>query len=250
MPLPTRSGLQDNIVQRRSEELIRTPSGAAARRDVPVIPHRTSFDSAGAQPNLPGQGFGGTFQELLPLDVALARGSADSSSTPGSVHRHPQAFQQASRTPGGPVNPLYKLDAMMFPPGDPFAYPNPPLVDAANYHGRPATHSGIDQAQDASQFFMPSVYDDIEGHHLLGPIPPYLVAQGQHAMDPTSQLYDTSSFSMQHGRGARSQQQQLSRHRQQLAQRYQQQQDMMEDILVDANFQNDWEDMIGNSGYR
>jgi len=257
MPLPTR-GLQADQPQRRSEELVRAPS-AALRREATVGSRRTPFDPAGIQPSgLSSQGFGGNLPELLPLDMSLAGASPDSAGTPGGVHRQSQGFQQG-RGPSSSASSLYKLDAMMFPSTDPFAYPNQPLLDTSGYHhGRP----GGGQGQD-TQFYMPNVYDDIEGQ-LLGPIPPYLVPQGHahHAMDPASQVYNTPNIpAVQHGHGAethqqqRHSQQQQGQHRrnqqQQQQQQQHQQQDMMEDVLVDPSFQGDWDNILGGTtGYR
>jgi hypothetical protein len=148
---------------------------------------------------------------------------------------------------------------MMFPSTDPFAYPNQPLLDTSGYHGRPGSHAGTSQGQDP-QFYMPSVYDGIEGQ-LLGPIPPYLVSQahGHHPMDPTSQVYSSpnlmptqpGSLQQQQQQQHRQQQQQGQHRRGQQQQQQQQQQDMMEDVLVDPTFQGDWDDILGGgSGYR
>lgn len=200
-------------------------------------------------------------QELLPLDVSLTSASPDSTKTPGSVHRHAQSFQQGGG-PSGSTSSLYKLDAMMFPSTDPFAYPNQPLLDTSGFHGRPGSHAGPSQGQDAP-FYMPNVYDGIEGQ-LLGPIPPYLVSQGHghHPMDPGSQVYNSPNIlaAQPGGSHQQQQQQQQQRHRQQQQQsqhrrgqqqQQQQQQDMMDDVMVDPAFQGDWDDILdGSLGYR
>jgi hypothetical protein len=263
MPLPTRPGLQTDLAQRRSEELARTPS-SALRREATIGSHgshRSPFDPVGLQASsLPSQGFAGNLQELLPLDVSLTGASPDSAGTPGGAHRHPQSFQQGGG-PSGSASSLYKLDAIMFPSTDPFAYPNQPLLDTSGYHGRPGSHAGTSQGQDP-QFYMSGVYDGIEGQ-LLGPIPPYLVSQahGHHPMDPSSQVYNSPNMmptqpgphQQQQQQRHRQQQQQQGPHRrgQQQQQQQQQQQDMMEDVLVDPAFQGDWDDLLGGgSGYR
>ena len=107
---------------------------------------------------------------------------------------------------------------------------------------------------------MSNVYDGIEGQ-LLGPIPPYLVpsTQGHHPMDPASQMYTASNLlGMQPGDAVRQQAQAHvhQRQRQQQHQRQQhmpqqqqhQHQDMMEDIMVDPSFRNDWDDMLHHPG--
>ncbi|KAK1750788.1 putative transcriptional regulatory protein [Echria macrotheca] len=249
MPLPTRPGLQDGASQRRSEEFSRSAAGQLRREA--TVPHASPYE---LQTRLASQSFGGNLQELLPLDVGLSGASPDSPS--GAAHGH--GFHAGSVHDA--VNPLYKLDAVMFSSGDPFAYPSQPLMDASAFHpgGRSGSHAGTPQGQD--QFYMQNVYDDIEGQ-LLGPIPPYLVPQGQghHAMDPASQMYNAPNMlTMQQDHGQRQRQQaQHRRHQQQMAQRQQQQQqqhqrhEMMEDVMVDPAFQGDWDDILGNNpGFR
>jgi len=249
--------MQEKVPQRRSEELARTSSRPIRRES--TVPHGSPFEMQ--QSSLPGQGFAANLQELMPLDVNLAGTSPESAGTPGGVHGHSQGFAQGG-IPGS-AGPLYKLDAIMFSSGDPFAYPNQPMMDASSYH-RAGSHAGGSQGADA-QFYMPSgVYDDIEGQ-LLGPIPPYLVpgAQGHHALDPASQMYNTPSMlTMQQDHGQRQrQQQQQQRQRQQQAQQAQQrrhqqqmaqqQQDLIDDVMVDPSFsQGEWDDMLNNQGFR
>ncbi len=94
---------------------------------------------------------------------------------------------------------------MMFPSGDPFAYPSQqPLIDYSGQpQGRPVSQN---QHQDAMQFY--GVYDDIEGQ-LLGPVPGYL----QHGLDlsaQTAHMYNASGVLILN----QQQQQQLAQQRQ------------------------------------
>ena len=151
----------------------------------------------------------------------------------------------------------------MFPSGDPFAYPNQPLMDGSGYHpGRQGPHPGPGQGPEG-QFYMSNVYDGIEGQ-LLGPVPPYLVpsSQGQHSMDPASQMYTASNMlGMQPGHAVRSQHplphghhRQHQQHHQQQSQPHMSQQqqqqhpDMMDDMMVDPSYQNEWGGMLNHPG--
>ncbi|KAK3692369.1 fungal-specific transcription factor domain-containing protein [Podospora appendiculata] len=236
VPLPVHAVLREsNPPKRRSEEIIR-PQSSTVRREVPRRPQRTtSFDTVGLQQDgLTGQNFTANLQELLPLDIAMGGTGSDSSSTPSTAHRQLHGFQPP-HTPIGSANALYKLDAVMFP-GDPIAYPNQPLMDLASQHrgrqssqGPPAGH-----IPDSMPFFIPNMYDEIEGQ-LLGPVPPYLVQQGHTThlgLDPASQLYNTANMltlqqsqrSSRHRHIVPSQQQQQHQHLLHQQQQQQQQQ--------------------------
>ncbi|KAK3375070.1 fungal-specific transcription factor domain-containing protein [Podospora didyma] len=271
MSLPSQSSLQDIATQqRRSDEMIR-PTAGSIRAGAAGLPHAAQFDAISLQQNgMPGPGFGSSLHDLLPSEIPRTGTSSESSGTPGIVHRQLQGHQQ-TQAPGGAINSLYKLDAMMFPSGDPFAYPNQPLMDPANPHPvRQMSHSG--PSQDGMQFFMPNMYDGIEGQ-LLGPIPPYLVQQGQTqgGLDPESQMYNASSMLTLQGHGvhthrhshahahAQQQHQQQQQQHQQLGQRqhqhqhqhqHHQQAEILDEMLVDPNFHNEWDDILGSNGYR
>jgi hypothetical protein len=261
MPLPTRPGLQDGLPGRRPEDAARAPSASFTREA--TAPLRTSFESVRMSGGgLAGQGFAsGSMADLMPMDASLTGASPESSGAPGSLARHPAGFPSA--TAAGGVNSVYKLDAMMFPSGDPFAYPNQPLMDGSGYHaGRQGPHPAPGQTPDG-QFYMSNVYDGIEGQ-LLGPTTPYLVpsTQGQHTMDPASQLYTASNMlGMQPGHAVRSQHAQSHGHQRQHQQQHQHQRqphmsqqqqhqhtDMMEDMMVDPNYPNEWGDMLSHHG--
>ncbi|KAK3313892.1 fungal-specific transcription factor domain-containing protein [Apodospora peruviana] len=254
VPLQAHPGVRENTLpQRRSEELVR-PQPGPGRREVRRPQRTTSFDTVGLQQNggLAGQNFATNLQELLPLDITMRGTSSDSSSTAGGAPGQRSAFPQ---TGGSSASSIYKLDAMMFPSADPFAYPNQPLLDpvtgtaTGGQQQRQASHpSGTNsQAQDAMQFYMTNIYDDIEGQ-LLGPIPPYLVQPAHagphhHRMDPT-QMYNTANMialqQQQQGGGARGGDQ----HQHHLAQ-HQQHRHMVEQMIADPNFQDDWTGILG-----
>ncbi|KAK0722851.1 fungal-specific transcription factor domain-containing protein [Lasiosphaeria miniovina] len=257
-PLPAHPRRQDSISQRRSDEMAR-PSTGAGRGGGPALGRGVSFDAMGLQQNnVAGANYGSNFHDILPADVLMVATGSDSSNASGTVHRQLQGLAPA-QAPGTAVNPLYKLDAMMFPSSDPFAYPNQPLMESANSRqGRGGFHGGGGHGQDGMQFYIPNMYDDIEGQ-ILGPVPPYLLQQSPiHAgLDPASQMYTSNLLTVQQEHGARqhhghhghnNHQQGQHPHAQQLGQH--QERDVMDGVLADAGFQGDWEDILGHGPYR
>ena len=240
--IPSRINPSSN---RRSDEITRPQSSQHARDQPPILPHRASFDVALQQNGIAGQGFSANLQELLPLDMAAVT-HGEAGGTPAPLPRR-QSYRQTP-TPGS-ANPLYKLDAMMFPSADPFAYPNQPLMDfGSQQQVRPPQRAGS-QHQDTMHFYSPTLYDDIEGQ-LLGPIPPYLVPQpGQSPQGGNlpPQLFNSANIlALQQAHA--SQQPHLTHHHQQ--QQQQQQQREIDEILNDPSFRGDWGDLLGTSSYR
>lgn len=94
------------------------------------------------------------------------------------------------------------------------------------------------------QFYMPNMYDDIEGP-LLGPLPPYLAqhhGQAHQGLDINSQVYNAAGMlSMpQPSQGSQS-------HNLTAEQRQQRELDVM---LADPAFRDEWGDILGTGGYR
>ncbi|KAK3504886.1 fungal-specific transcription factor domain-containing protein [Neurospora crassa] len=229
--------LHDTLPQRRSDEIVRPQSGPVRRETHHRHPQRTtSFDTVALhQPGMPGHHFATqvtAFQDLLPLDMSSMTGS-DTSSNPGAPpvmhrqqhHRQQSGFQQAQTPTTGA---LYKLDAMMFPSGDPFAYPTP-LLDQTGGGGHhavsgqpppPISAGSVGPTPggggpDNMQLYMSGFYDDgsIEGQ-VLGPVAPYLMQHGgpepPHAgvLDPAAQMSYTTMLNLQLQHQQRQQQQQ------------------------------------------
>ena len=222
---------QENMLPRTMpDEPARSATAAAPR-----MQHRSSFDSVGvSQTATGGRNLSANLQELLPLDLSSAGATSDTSSTPGTAaQRRPSSFQTA-QTPT--TSSLYKVDAIMFPSGDPFAYPSQqPLLDFGG-QARTVSQSQQQQQQQQQQDAIPfyGVYDDIEGQ-LLGPVPGYL----QHGLDlsaQTAQMYNTSGVLI------------LNQQQQQLAQQQQRHQRDMEQFLSDPSFRGDWGDFLGDGG--
>jgi hypothetical protein len=88
---------------------------------------------------------------------------------------------------------MNKVDSLMFPSEDPFAYPNQPMMELG-YQDKSPQMSMAGQASDAN-FFLTSPLDDLDSQ-LLGQPPPYMMHQPQGAtgmgMSPT--LYDPGNL--------------------------------------------------------
>ncbi|KAI1820985.1 hypothetical protein F4861DRAFT_27988 [Xylaria intraflava] len=84
------------------------------------------------------------------------------------------SFDNAHDTTGA-AQQIHRLDAIMFPSDDPLAYPTQPRVDFG-MHGSGLHHANPGEMlqHDHSPYYMPQLYDGIEGQ-LLGPLPPYLM---------------------------------------------------------------------------
>lgn len=125
------------------------------------------------------------FQEVLsPTDLSFT-------STPNSSSADPTVQRQEFNMPQsfGSNDGFPDLSAMMFPSGDPFAYPNQPMIEFDNIKQE---SSAAMQHSPAAPMFLPNgsrgpgIYDDLEGQ-LFGPLPPYLM-QGQQFYDASGQI--------------------------------------------------------------
>ncbi|KAB5570709.1 fungal-specific transcription factor domain-containing protein [Coniochaeta sp. 2T2.1] len=261
--------------QRRSDELSRSSSSQirTSGEHAPIRPpHRTSsFDIAHmqqqhSQSNLSTHSFSTSFPDLLPMDMSSTAGDSEGSSTPGGMGQPSSSAQnpnllrlQSQQGGGGGNSALYKLDAMMFPTGDPFAYPNQqPLMD---FPAVPSPQTRQTPNDSSMAFYMPHLYDDIEGQ-LLGPLPPYLQQQqqqqGQHpgagqgshgggggggGLDINSQVYNAAGMmgmpNIQQGGGNGGGMTAQQRHQREI-----------DAMLADPSFRGDWGDLLGGGGYR
>ncbi|ERT01618.1 hypothetical protein HMPREF1624_02869 [Sporothrix schenckii ATCC 58251] len=260
--------------------------------------------------SIPTAPFAANFQELLPLDIPSSTDSPESGSTPSTSHRSAGGYaahhtptasmgsgiglSNAGVTAGGssvPVsdgstlttNPLYKLDAMLFPSSDPFAYPSQPIMDfglqnlldsvtgdngggggissasggdGGDGRGVPSSSSGAGQDQqppsDAMQFYAPNIYNEIEGQ-LLEPVPAYLMqpSGAPAGIDLASEMYGANSLlTLQQAQAHNAQQQQQAahahHHQQQQHQQHHQipQQQQQQQQHVDAMFADNFNDMF------
>jgi hypothetical protein len=95
------------------------------------------------------------------------------------------------------MNQLNRLDAMMFPSEDPLEYPNQPIIGLGHQHTSQSASPGGSDQHDLAQFYMPNLFDGIEGH-LMGPLPPYLTqTPGQQGFMFPSQMYSDPMLDVQ-----------------------------------------------------
>lgn len=130
-----------------------------------VSKKRSSFD--GVHRTSPPNAISLNFPELHSLDILSATTNSDQvAGTPASASSYmPTGSNQILESPS-----IYKLDALMFPSGDPFAYPNQPLdlgtggaTSAVSQPGLMGSVQARAQPTDSRNFYMPGLYGDIEG---------------------------------------------------------------------------------------
>jgi hypothetical protein len=121
--------------------------------------------------------FSPSMQGMSPLDLA----NTPTDAVPVSQGEQGQHVSDGS---GNGIIPIHQLDAVMFPSRDPLAYPN---------------HAGMEMgagSQHQSQYYMPNMFDGIEGQ-LMGPLPPYLMqSQGQPGFSFPPQVYPEPMLAM------------------------------------------------------
>ncbi|KAJ3519019.1 hypothetical protein NM208_g14297 [Fusarium decemcellulare] len=141
----------------------------------------------GGMPGFQDSGFSANFGDFMPVD--MQRGTPEStSSTATSAQRNPYTGQPLSVH-----NPVNKLDSLMFPSEDPFAYPNQPMMELGFPSKTDHPVSMSDQNQDM-QLFLTGTFDDVESQ-LFGQPPPYMMhQQGQPMMNMSSQMYNPSGM--------------------------------------------------------
>ncbi|OLN85785.1 Activator of stress genes 4 [Colletotrichum chlorophyti] len=251
LPVHGHPALQPGIGQRRSEELSRSPSVAMATGRMPQPPVRGSFDGVPiSEAGYQDPGLSTNLQDLLGMD-APSRATPDSVSTTSSSHR-PQGFP-----PPHNMNHISKLDSLMFPSEDPFAYPNQPMMELGYQKGPgPANVSG---PQDASTFMMPGAFDDIDTQ-LLGQSPAYFLQgqgqqQQQHNQSAQQQQqshhqpgFDLSSMYQHSGYPGMPDASRLEQARRAYMQ--QQRPGEIDRMLAETGYQGNWAGLIARNGYQ
>lgn len=143
-----------------SKAPIATSRNVARQRSSHNKSHRSSSQSMFSSAKYP---------ELHALDVSSSGPLSDTShSTPSSASRYLRPGNSGHAVDN---SSLYKLDALMFPSGDPFAYPNQPFADfgsLASTHAEtnPSHISAVHGRQhgDTSNFYLQRLYmGDIDG---------------------------------------------------------------------------------------
>lgn len=218
-----------------------------------------------------------SYPELHTLDIPSAITSADASvltSAAAPVSSHYIQTDQMASSPS-----VYKLDAMMFPSSDPFAYPNQPLLDFGGVIGtqpesNPSHISSVQgQSADARNFYMSGVYSDIEGqlsksygfdnggllvkntNHMLtlqnllvGTTPSYMMQSpsSQNGLDLAAHLYPSAhSLAMQQAQTHHSNHMGHG-HQQHHAQLHHRVTREIDDMMADSGFNRNW-DMFGGT---
>ncbi|KAJ0118437.1 fungal specific transcription factor domain-containing protein [Diaporthe amygdali] len=234
--------LWDNLPESVKQGKPRAPVPASRGSDT-----RTGAPLAFRSPMQGGRsssrGFSVNAPELHALDVSGTGASDTGGETPSSSHPGespyiPQHRNSTNQTMNQSPNSLYKFDAMMFTSGDPFAYPNQPLVEA-----QPQQMPVPPQA-DSSNFFMaPGLYGGIEGQ-LTGPLPPYLMQHpaGQAGLDLSTQMYQSPSSLAAQQYHVR----QGHHHQQQQPQPHPGVGREMDEMMTEAGFSRNWDMFNGN----
>lgn len=167
----------------RAPSLSKAISAKIQKRSPQQMSHRGSFGNG----HVPGSDFDPSFGSFHfpPSDMMIA--SEDSIGT-ASLSNASQIKVQHNTI--GAAQQIHRLDAMMFPSNDPLAYPHQPRADYGT-HGSSLHHvNPADVLQhDPSSYYVPQLYDGIEGQ-LLGPLPPYLMqSQGDSGIPFPAQMY-------------------------------------------------------------
>ncbi|KAJ4391919.1 Gypsy retrotransposon integrase-like protein 1 [Gnomoniopsis smithogilvyi] len=199
----------------------------------------------------PQQAMSINYGKLHGLDVSST--GSDKSVVPSTAHSSSSAYMRSSQTQQSPS--IYKLDALMFPSSDPFAYPNQPLADfgtqvATHAERQPPLISNMhgQHPTDSRNYYMPEVYGDIEGQLIGGPLPQYLMQNNlaPNGMDLSAQLYQSSSALGMHqsqphhtaALGHHSHHHQHAQHHRAVRE--------MDDMMADSGFNRSW-DMFGGN---
>jgi hypothetical protein len=242
VPLQDRQPGHSVLPHRRSDEKARSQNGSAVNGKVTHAATRGSFDGI-IIPDNPFQdpAFSASLQDLIPIDMS-SRATPDSTSTGGSVSL--SNSYQGQQVNG--QNPLHKLDSLMFPSDDPFAYPNQPMMELGYQHQkRPSGHMGNQHSSDAANLFMSGSFDDIDSQ-LLGQMPPFLMQdQGQPGLDLGGSVFRPSSLmgmqqSQSHHRGHQARRAQLARH----------QEREIEQLFAQQGFQPDWAGVFARGSFQ
>lgn len=180
MPTTISSRLTDDFSRRGSQLTSSTFRTPITRSSVDTMP-------APSNHGFPDITMSAAFNDFMSMDMQRATPES-TTSTATSSQRQPYPAQQLNVH-----NPVHKLDTLMFPSEDPFAYPNQPMMELGFPMKTDLPINMGEQSQD-SQFFLTGSFDDVESQ-IFGQPPPYLNQhQGQPMMNIASHLYDANSM--------------------------------------------------------
>lgn len=157
---------------------------------------RSSIENMPSDHPFSDTSFSASLHDLLPMDLS-SRATPDSTSSRGTSaqQQHPYPTQPLSAP-----NPVNKLDSLMFPSDDPFAYPNQPMMELgfpAKAGETPTSLAG--QGQDP-QYFIPGTMEEIDSQ-FLGQPPPYMMQHQQGpppVMGMSSNMYEANPMMGMH----------------------------------------------------
>ncbi|KAI3337623.1 hypothetical protein HD806DRAFT_45300 [Xylariaceae sp. AK1471] len=199
----------------KAPSLSKAISAKMQKRSAAPIPHGASFGNEQMSSPEFDSSFGSF--HFPPSDITVASQELIAAT---SLSDAGQAKIQPGTT--GAAQQIRRLDAMMFPSDDPLAYPNQPRAEFG-IHGSGLHHvnPGDVLHHDPTSYFIPQLYDGIEGQ-LLGPLPPYLMqSQGTPGINFPAQMYSDPMLTSQqihppqirpHVQGLQSEQEQLRQH--------------------------------------
>jgi hypothetical protein len=220
---------------------------------------RGSMDSSMAQSlehGYPEPSFTSSLNDMMPMDLS-SRATPDSTSTAESTHRHPF---QPHHISGQSVhsNPVHKIDSLMFPSDDPFAYPNQPMIELG-FSGKTDSSVAMGHPPPDTAFFFPASMEDM-GDQFMGQPPPYMMPQQQQqhqqpnamGINMPGNMYDPNVMMGMHQQAQQQQMPQqpprrpggLSLRRPIRGERHQERQ--IEQMFTDHGMQPDWGSFFGS----
>ncbi|KAM0275901.1 hypothetical protein ACHAQH_007288 [Verticillium albo-atrum] len=254
-------GLHPALGQRRSEEHSRPPSSALSNGRMGQAAVRSSFDSGLPDGSYRDSAFSANMQEMLAMDMN-SRTSPDSTSTGTSSHARTQGYPPPPTMANGTT--IHKLDSLMFPSEDPFAYPKQPMMELGfqpdSVSGPGATSANISAPLDASQFTMPGAFDDLDPHQFLGQAPSYYMQQQQQqhqqgqqhqhqqqvqpGLDLNNMYQNSNLLGMHHDASRLEQARRAAQMQRPVDNRH------MERMLADSGYQGNWGNMFARGGFQ
>ncbi|KOS16948.1 Activator of stress protein 1 [Escovopsis weberi] len=149
------------------------PSGKGAQN---VTGSVESMQRRSKEQPFPEAVFPGSMHDLMPMDLS-SRATPDSTSTGESSYRQRQQAHQVEDT-----DHVHRLEALMFPSDDPFAYPNQPMTELGFSMKTDVPLMTMPPQVTDSNFFFPTSLEDFGTDSFLGQPPPYMMQQQQNPL--------------------------------------------------------------------
>lgn len=185
------TGRHSSVSSQTRDELTRARNGGRSTGVFGTPNSRGSVDPIQhmADSRYQDSSFTASMPDLMPFEMS-SRATSGSPSTAGSSQHQQYPGQQQYNS----HNPVHKVDNLMFPSEDPFAYPNQPMMEL----GFQPPVAMSNQAQ--SQFFMPGSMDGMDSQ-LLGQAPPYVIQhpEGQPGLEFSANMYNPNMFGVPMG---------------------------------------------------